>query len=460
MLALRRRCPQLVGPAPQVLKSIRAEMKERGLGASDRRMPTVSASLVAEPIRVYGWNEGIFYPPTDLPTTAARLAPSLAVRDRPTTGKLRCLVLLVDFTDNKGKRDHVEFEQMLFSQGNYPTGSMYDFYKENSYEQLDLEGEVVGWLRLPRPYAEYVNGNNGGGSYPDNAQKMVEDALPLAVKELKKNGKTFKDFDGDKDGFLDGLFIIHAGGGAEADPDAASRAKKIWSHQWNLPKSFENDNIKAYAYCTEPEDGKVGVFCHEFGHMLGLPDLYDTTNKTEGVGVWCVMGAGSWNNGGLTPGHFCAWSKMRLGWITPTVVRKAQTLEIPAVEKTGRAVYRLWTKGKLGDEYFLIENRQLMGFDAKLPGSGLLVLQIDDSQHNNDHPGNYWVAIKQADGKNELELGRNRGDKGDLYPGSSGNKKFDAKTNPAATDRLGDATEVAITAIAEADDVIKCKVAV
>src|SRR5262249_51144048 len=150
------------------------------LGFEDRRMPTVAASLAVEPMNTWGWNEGIFYPPLAPPASLADLAPSEAVRSRPTHGTLRCLVLLVDFADNPGQRAAADFQQMLFSKGTYPTGSMYDFYKENSAGKLNLEGQAIGWLRLPRPYADYVGANNGGGAYPHNAQKMVEDALALA----------------------------------------------------------------------------------------------------------------------------------------------------------------------------------------------------------------------------------------------------------------------------------------
>src|SRR5262249_38233582 len=150
----------------------------------DRRMEFISAELAAEPIRVPGFNEGIFYPPQRLPRMAAGLSPSEAVRSRPKTGKLRCLVLLVDFSDNKGSRPAQEFQDMLFSQGTYATGSLRDFYNENSYGQLDVDGEVVGWLRLPNRYSHYVNGKNGGGTYPTNAQKMAEDALTLAAARV------------------------------------------------------------------------------------------------------------------------------------------------------------------------------------------------------------------------------------------------------------------------------------
>jgi immune inhibitor A len=193
--------------------------------------------------------------------------------------------------------------------------------------------------------------------------------------------------------------------------------------------------------------------------MLGLPDLYDTTYRSEGVGAWCVMGAGSWNNNGNTPGHFCAWSKIKLGWQESSNVRKPQSLTLAAVEDaTAGKIYRLWTKGKLGDEYFLLENRQLRGFDAKLPGSGLLIWHIDDTQHNNDHPGTYWVALVQADGRNDLEVGRNRGDANDPFPGGKQNTNFDDSTSPASLDNLGNSTFVAVRNITETAGQVTCDV--
>ena len=172
------------------------------------------------------------------------------------------------------------------------------------------------------------------------------------------------------------------------------------------------------------------------------------------------MAAGSWNNGGLTPGQFCAWAKARLGWVRPTNVRQAQSLTLAAVEEDGKAVYRVWSKGKPGAEYFLMENRQLCGFDAKLPATGLLIWHVDDTQHNNDHPGKYWVALEQADGKTDLELGRNRGDQGDPFPGAAANTKFDDKSSPPALDNLGRRTGVSVSAIAVNQGAVRCRVRV
>lgn len=448
-------CPSFVGPSPQVLEVIREEMTARGFDAEDRRVPAGASRIGAEQVVVPGLNEGIFYPETVLSRGDAARSPSRAVRRRTTTGTVRCLVLLVDFSDNEGDRAPEEFRQMLFSRDTYPTGSMRDFYAENSYGQLDVDGEVAGWLRLPEPYSFYADGQSGTGAYPRNAQRMVEDALRLAAEEVD-----FGRYDTDGDGYLDGLFVVHAGEGAEAETNTALRDRKIWSHQWNLTRPFASRAVSAYSYFTAPEDGRVGVFCHEFGHVLGLPDLYDTSYRSEGVGVWCLMGSGSWLDGGLTPGHFCAWAKAQLGWIEPTSVGKETDLRLPPTEQNRDATYRLWRGGEAGSEYFLIENRQRTGFDEHLPSGGLLILHVNDSEHDNSHPGAYRVALEQADGNRDLEVGRNRGDDGDPYPGRTDNTTFDEASNPSSADALGRPTGVFVRKIAVDDGSAECEVGV
>ena len=447
-----------VPPHPKVLHAIQSEMKARRITVGDRHMMSVAAALAAEPVGVEGLNQGLFYPPTVPPAGGPALAPTRTARSRPTKGKMRCLVVLVDFKDNKGKRPADEFREMLFSQGQLSPGSMRDFYAENSRGHVDLDGQVVGWLRMPETYVYYTGGQSGTSpdNYPHNAQKMAEDAVRLAAKVIN-----FKDFDRDGDGFLDGLFLIHAGEGAETDTDPATRGDKIWSHQWNLRTPFVSRGVSVYAYCTEPKDGRVGVFCHEFGHMLGLPDLYDTTNRSHGVGAWCVMGAGSWNDDGLTPAHFCAWAKVRLGWLRPKVVRAADSLMLDPVEAPHKGdVHRLWTGGGVHQEYFLLENRQLIGFDRKLPGSGLLIWHIDEAQDSNNNPGAYLVALAQADGEFHLERNRNRGDAGDPFPGSTGKSRFDDASRPNSRDNLANSTGVAVTNIKVDGTAMGCDVAV
>ena len=461
--------PLSVAPAPEVLEAIRTEIKLRKLTASDRQPATVAPALVAEQAGAPGIDQGIFYPETALPAhiAALGLAPAKAIRSRPTTGNVRILVLLVDFADNPGNRAVSEYKDMLFSRGTFATGSMYDFYKENSYGQLDIDGDVAGWLRMPQPYAYYVNGNTGRGAYPQNTQKMVEDALAIAAPHVD-----FSQFDLDGDQFLDGLFVVHAGPGAESDTDTVTQATKIWSHQWNIPQPFVANGVTVYSFLTVPEDCVTGVCCHEFGHMLGLPDLYDRTVvdlygnvQSEGVGLWCVMGYGSWNNRGYTPSHFCLWSKIKLGWIQPTNVNAAQTLQLAPIEGDGTAGFVVWSGGKPGDEYFLLENRQPLGFDSSQPAGGLLIWHIDDSKVNNNDPADYWVGLMQADGKHQLELPSaqtdyNTGDDGDPYPGSSNNATLDKNSNPNSNDKSGRPTGVSITNIVMNAGVVSCDVGI
>jgi immune inhibitor A len=162
-------------------------------------------------------------------------------------------------------------------------------------------------------------------------------------------------------------YFIHAGGGASgAKPQ--KRKEMIWSHKWTLPTPFVNQGVKVYAYSTEPEDGRVGVFLHEFGHVLGLPDLYDTSYRSEGVGNWCLMGGGSWGGGGNKPTRMCSWCLSKLGWIKP-INAKSGAYTLGTLEKNAKECLRM-DHGKAGPEYFMLEDRQKTGRDAALPGSG------------------------------------------------------------------------------------------
>ena len=221
------------------------------------------------------------------------------------------IVILVEFTDNQSSTDPTHYEEMLFSVDTYPTGSMRDYYLENSYNQLDITGEVTIWLTMPHTYAWYVNGQYGFGEYPQNAQKLVEDAVIAADPYID-----FSQYDADDDGYIDALFVVHTGPGAEETGDP----NDIWSHMWVTSYPVSVDGVYAYAYSMEPENGRIGVFCHELGHVFGLPDLYDYNYDSHGTGFWSLMSAGCWGNGGLTPVHLDGWSKIYLGFVTPIVL--------------------------------------------------------------------------------------------------------------------------------------------
>jgi immune inhibitor A len=147
--------------------------------------------------------------------------------------------------------------------------------------------------------------------------------------------------------------------------------------------------------------------------------------------------------------------------LRPRVVHEAKGLTVEPVEAPDNGeVWRLWTGGKASKEYFLLENRRLIGFDRELPGPGLLIWHIDEKRANNDNPGAYLVALEQADGEVHLESNVNRGDTGDPFPGSTGNTRFDDTSEPNSRDNFGNSTGVAVTKISVDGTSVRCDVAV
>ncbi|MBO3460415.1 M6 family metalloprotease domain-containing protein [Aetokthonos hydrillicola Thurmond2011] len=368
-----------------------------------------------------------------------------------TTGKIasvdgtrRALVLLVDFSDNRASKTQQHYKDMLFSQGTYPTGSLKDFYWEVSHHKLTVDGDVSGqqgvtngWYRAPKPYSYYTNNNFGTGSYPQNSQKLVEDLVDLADPFVN-----FADYDNDGDGVVDALFIVHAGAGAEV----TGNHNHIWSHKWEItPKTV--DGVRVQAYSIEPEDGKVGVFCHELGHVFGLPDLYDTDYSSSGTGGWDLMAGGSWNNGGQTPAHPTAYCKVKLGWVNPVIIcNRQEKVTIKPYATNDGQIYKIPIAEPNGKEYFLLSNRHKVGFDKYLPGEGLIIEHVDENKTANTNESHYLVDIEQCDGRQDLNKGANRGDANDPFP-CGANHSFTVSTTPNSKAYNGSDSGIMITDI-------------
>lgn len=355
------------------------------------------------------------------------------------TGEWRALALLVEFTDNPATVGAMFFDSLLFGTS---FGNLRHYFQDVSYGTLDIVTvnlpSSIGWCLLPQTYAYYVDGNNGLGVYPQNAQRMAEDAVLVADPLVD-----FSQYDNDGDGWVDTVFIIHAGPGAEF----TGSPNDIWSHSWTMFNDPVVDGVIANGFTIEPEywstpgDMTSGVYAHELGHAFGLPDLYDTDNSSSGVGDWSLMGGGSWNGtNGDSPAWLDAWSRYQLGFSSfAYVVGNVSGVTIPATE-TSSAIYYLATDGITGPEYYMVENRQPIGYDAALPGDGLLIWHIDENISGNQSEcdqlnnwscaGHMLVALEQADGLWDLEHGSNDGDTGDPYPGSSNNRNYDFGTTP------------------------------
>jgi hypothetical protein len=169
-----------------------------------------------------------------------------------------------------------------------------------------------------------------------------------------------------------------------------------------------------------------GVLCHEFGHLLGLPELYPPgAAPHEGIGVWGLMGQGTWIGHGQSPPHLCAWSKQALGWVdVETLDASAHGVELPAIERVPRVI-RIPASPGQSSEYYLLENRARIGADRKIPGEGLLVWHVDERvggfRTAESVVGRKLLHLVEADGRGDLDrghaLGGNRGDATDPWSG-------------------------------------------
>jgi len=339
-----------------------------------------------------------------------------------TTGTMRNLVVLVNFADLAVEYPRGDYDA-LFNETGYTVdgakGSVKDYYLEISYQRLTVESTVVEPVTLEHGYAYY--GENDASGWDIRPREMVREAL----EKLEERGFDFSAVDGDDDGWADGLTIIHAGGGEEY---GGNDPNYIWSHKWQLTSTVTYDGVRMRMYHTEPARRgwdsqastqgitRIGVICHESGHFLGLPDLYDYGNDSKGAGVFAIMAGGSWNgNHGTQPAHMCAWSKATLGWVTPTEIAAEGSYTLLQVQTSGQ-VYKL--QGAFPDnEYFLVENRQGVGFDAALPGPqrGILIWHIDDSRSDNNDQTHYMVDLEEASGTQHLEQNLNSGADSDYF---------------------------------------------
>lgn len=326
-------------------------------------------------------------------------------RPVPTRGELEVLVVLAGFPDRPLRRPAADFvgtDRGLFER-------LKRWVDEVSSGRLRLRirlGEPM--VTLPRPRREYV----------DAAVRLAGDGL-----------RTFELAAGAGDpaalASAGAVVVVFAGTGRESHPERPEPPDP-WSNFVMLePPVAGFDRAIVLAEDEEPPFSNFGVLCHEFGHLLGLPELYAPSRPHEGIGVWGLMGQGTWLGRGDHPPHLEAWSKLRLGWIdVDTIERSTRGVRLPAVTAAPRAVKILAVPG-VPHEYYLLENRQREGADARLPGEGILVWHVDERRWAfrtaQSDPRRKLLHLVEADGRGDLDRGHraggNRGDAGDPWAG-------------------------------------------
>ena len=371
--------------------------------------------------------------------------------------------------------------------GPWPTITMAEHYEQMSYGQFHLSGTVYGWYDLSAT-SDFYEGSqsepydNGFNDPPGGAGAFLMETLDSSDADIDfslydNDGPDGIPNSGDDDGFVDATFFVHSGRGGETG------GAYIWSHRWVYSgwwgAPYETNDmgadgtpIKVNDYIMQPAANaaggliEIGVFSHEFGHALGLPDLYDTDYTSSGVGDWCLMAGGSWTTPS-SPVHMSAWCKEMLGWVVPiTPTENILNMEFPNVEENSFVV-KLWTHGELdpyfgsyshgqdvGQEYFLIENRQYIGTEQHIPGDGLLIWHVDNSLWTNSDEDHRMVDVIAAD---DHFFGSNAGDP---WPGTTINRNFDFESHPPAIGWAGVNTEVALLNISDSDSTMTADVEV
>ena len=353
----------------------------------------------------------------------------------PTSGSPKSLVILVNFADLKFSRETAlaDFTAMLNQDGysaNGATSSAREYFRESSFQQFDPDFVVLGPFDLPNNVSYY--GANKGSNHDVNVSQMITQACELADEA----GLDFTEFDTDSNGILDNVFVYYAGHN-EAEHAGDDR---VWPHRGAIRTGAVFDGIKLQGYaCTSELKGAkgttqcgIGTFCHEFGHVLELPDIYvtDYSHEVPTLDSWDIMDAGAYNNGGRTPPTYSSYERFFCNWLVPEPIDSISGLHhLEPLITSNKAYIFSKTPHNLNGydpnpkEFFMLENRQRVGIDSlALQGKGLLVTHIDFDRmywmtglnNPNVDPNHMRIQLVCAAGNAKEEPKRN------TFPGEDG----------------------------------------
>ncbi len=377
----------------------------------------------------------------------------------PTLGIQKGVAILVEFSDNSFTLDDPlqKFDDQLNKYGYNDfgaTGSVKDYFMASSNGVFVPEFDVFGPVKLSNPISYY--GGDTQITTDANAPEMIIEACSLLDDQID-----FTQYDRDEDGKIDNVYVFYAGyGQADGGEDYT-----VWPHSWDVidaGRTFYFDGVQLghYACSSELRDGRgqsisgIGVFCHEFTHVLGFPDLYATQyTGAFSPQSWSLMDSGSYNNDSWTPPYMSAYERYCMNWTEPIVLDDPANISMGHVtDKNGiREVYMI--KTNLENEYYILENRQQKGWDEFLPGHGMLVWHIDyneavwNGNAVNNTPAHQHVDIVEAD--NDISY---YSIPGDVFPGTANVTSFTDNTAPSMKTWAGVPLYSPITDIKESEE--------
>ncbi len=308
-----------------------------------------------------------------LPLPAIGYAPPQfgAAWPHPVTGVIHVLVIAADFPDINATLSIAQVKQNWF-------GAVASYYHEISYGALTVQGDIYGWYKLPYPESHYGLSCNGINSADCSGQDMsfqfAQDASALAQKDV--------DFSK-----YDYFIFIHSGYGQES----SGVGNDIWSvtYMGGVYVLTKAKTIDLFSIVPELEaHGAIpgGVYCLEFGHDLGLPDLYNTNTGQSILGPWELMDKGAWNGSpqGSSPAHMTAWDKIQLGYISGSIIATAQdrtttTYTVDPTEIASNNIHVIKIPLAQTSQYYLVEVRALIGSDSALPAAGVLITLVNEN---------------------------------------------------------------------------------
>ncbi|MBP5386122.1 MAG: M6 family metalloprotease domain-containing protein [Prevotella sp.] len=381
-----------------------------------------------------------------------RLAPGKVTKASNFIGKKKGVIILANFNDLAFREEHNnELYTRIANEKNYKEGSfkgsVYDYFYAQSEGLFDLEFDVVGPVTVTEN-RNYYGANNAQGDDKHPASMIIE-ACQLADESVN-----FADYDWDGDGEVDQVYVVFAGKG-EAD---GGPSYSIWPHEWVLsgaqyygdgsgPQELDGVTINTYA-CGPELNGNndldgIGTICHEFSHCLGYPDFYDTDySGGQGMGYWDLMDGGCYNGDGYLPAGYTSYERWVAGWMEPTeLTGKMSVKDMKPLQEKAEA-YIIYNDANK-NEYFLLENREKVGWDAELPGEGLLIIHVDynkkawDNNSPNDFPNHQRMTWIPADNEYQYTVYQGtkyyseRGMRNDPFPYGDINS-FGAETTPEA----------------------------